>query len=47
MSKLSQVFQIRLSQQEKLMLERLATPRKPMAMVLRDLIRKAYNQAKD
>ena len=42
--KKSQVFQIRLSQQEKLMLERLSTPRKPMAVVIRDLIHKAYNQ---
>ncbi len=46
-SRRTEVFQIRLSIQDKLMLERLTNPRKPMAEVIRSLIKKAYLQEQE
>ncbi len=47
MSRLKELIQVRLTQQERLMLERLSSKRKPMSSVIRDLIKKAYLQVQE
>ncbi len=47
MAKNTEVFQIRLTPEQKLMLHKLSSRRKPMAVVLRDLIKKAYQQEQE